>query len=231
MSNLKDNIGARNARNYAYKPRGAKNQVPIGYRSHMLVVTGQAEPIPIKTGSYRRAVTCLCDCGVICVKWENHVFLKIPKSCGCLKHRGTQTTHGMSYSQEWRAWANMKVRCTNTAYAHYADYGGRGISVYQEWKSSFEAFFAHIGPSPGKGYSVDRIDVNGNYEPGNVKWSTQREQTQNTRKSRIYELDGERCCVSEWVRRLDISRHALTNWLKKGRSFPDAIALCSKVSR
>jgi hypothetical protein len=82
---------------------------------------------------------------------------------------------------EYRAWDAMKQRCLNPQHKAFADYGGRGISVYWEWIDSFEAFFAYVGPRPGPGYSLDREDNGGNYEPGNVRWTVWEVQARNQR--------------------------------------------------
>lgn len=87
--------------------------------------------------------------------------------------------HGKWNAPEWRTWAHMKERCLNPNNHAYARYGGRGITIYRPWVDSFEAFFAHVGPKPGPEYSLDRIDNDGNYEPGNVRWATPREQGAN----------------------------------------------------
>jgi len=75
----------------------------------------------------------------------------------------------------------MIQRCHNPTHVSYKDYGGRGISVCEEWRNSFQSFLDHIGKRPTMKHSVDRIEVNGNYEPGNVKWSTPKEQAVNKR--------------------------------------------------
>lgn len=91
------------------------------------------------------------------------------------------TTHGMFRTPEHNAWTNMKQRCLNPSCPVWKHYGGRGITVCQEWVESFEAFYADVGPRPAKGFSIDRIDNEGHYEPGNVKWATRREQRTNQR--------------------------------------------------
>lgn len=97
-----------------------------------------------------------------------------------------------TYYQEWRArkpeyssWKAMVQRCTNPNSASYSDYGGRGIKIHERWRSSFKEFLEHIGPRPGPGWSIDRIDNSGNYEPGNVRWATRSEQQQNRRPAPI----------------------------------------------
>lgn len=82
---------------------------------------------------------------------------------------------------EYQAWHNAKNRTTNPNVPVWPNYGGRGITMCDEWLNSFEAFFEHIGPKPGPGYSLDRIDNDGNYEPGNVRWATRTDQNRNQR--------------------------------------------------
>lgn len=94
------------------------------------------------------------------------------------KHR---EKHGMTGSPEYKAWYAMKHRCTNTADPYYSHYGARGITVCDAWLRSFTAFYTDVGARPAPGYSLDRIDNDRGYEPGNVKWSTQSQQNRNRR--------------------------------------------------
>lgn len=89
--------------------------------------------------------------------------------------------HGMSGTVEYRAWLDMKQRCLNPKHKFYPDYGGRGITVHPAWIDDFMAFYKHVEPRPTKRHSLDRICVNGNYEPGNVRWATKKQQSRNRR--------------------------------------------------
>ena len=130
---------------------------------------------------------CQCDCGNI--KSISYINLTSghTKSCGCLKIEKL-TKHGYFGKgkiklSEYNSWINMKDRCYNPNYESYQHYGGRGIIVCEKWINSFEDFLNDMGMKPGKGYSVDRIDTNGNYELDNCKWSTQKEQCNNKRNN------------------------------------------------
>ena len=89
----------------------------------------------------------------------------------------------MRETPEYAAWIGMKHRCYNPNAIRFESWGGRGISVCDEWLKDFVAFYEHIGPRPEKGYSIDRINNDGDYEPGNVRWATAYEQTHNRRNS------------------------------------------------
>lgn len=147
----------------------------------------------LKRSPSRRGHTmweCQCDCGTI--KEIGGVALKSgdSKSCGCLNAeqkigpKNPTFKHGMSRTHEHRAWAHAKQRCFNRHNRKWKDYGGRGIRMCVEWKKNFMAFFAHIGRCP-PGKTLDRINNNGHYEPGNVRWATRSEQLRNRRCARI----------------------------------------------
>jgi hypothetical protein len=96
--------------------------------------------------------------------------------------RVTNYKHGRIHTTEYSSWLAMKDRCLNPKSSNYPNWGGRGIAIYQPWKDDFMAFFQAVGPKPSPQHSLDRYpDLNGNYEPGNVRWATKLEQTQNRR--------------------------------------------------
>lgn len=100
------------------------------------------------------------------------------------KRKGRYKTHGMSQSPIYRKWHDMKTRCYYSGNISYKNYGGRGITVCEEWRNSFQAFYDYVSQLPHygePGYSLDRIDNDGNYEPGNVRWATKLMQMNNRR--------------------------------------------------
>lgn len=132
----------------------------------------------------------LCDCG--CMFTRTAAKFKSTGRAACRhcaeirraeKAAESVRTHGRSRTKDYRAWWSMKYRCLNKKCKDYGDYGGRGIQVYEPWIHSFANFLSYIGPCPDDGikYSVDRENVNGNYEPGNVRWATDEQQARNKR--------------------------------------------------
>jgi hypothetical protein len=123
--------------------------------------------------------------------------------------------HGLTMTPEHRVWRNIHQRCENPNDEHYPDYGGRGIRVCERW-ASFEAFLEDMGTRPGCGYTIDRRDVNGDYEPGNCRWATVAEQNRNKRTTKLVTFDGRTMCVAEWARESGVSRNLILYRLAAG---------------
>lgn len=128
-------------------------------------------------------------------------------------------------TKERKAYNDMKRRCYNPKVQRYPKYGGRGIKVCDHWLKSFDNFFTDLGPAPSPEYGINRIDVNGDYEPGNVEWDLIKNQTKNTTKSKRYQYKGKTMCEAEWARHLGIPRETLRDRVKRLGSFEKAISV------
>lgn len=133
-------------------------------------------------------------------------------SCGCLV--GKNSKHNMTSSPEWLAWVNIKRRCYNPKNASYKHYGGRGIKMCEEWVNSFKAFYTYIGPRPNKSYSIDRKDVNGDYEPGNVRWASDNVQRNNRTNSDLHTYKGKTQSLGAWCKEYNLDRRAIRSRVK-----------------
>ena len=157
-----------------------------GKRFGRLIVIERAENYISPQGQARKRWLCKCDCGNDVIVPASALINGESKSCGCLQKeiaKNTFTQHGKWGSRLHRIWASMKTRCYNRKSRSYKWYGGRGITICDEWMNSFQAFYDW---AMANGYrddlSIDRIDVNGNYEPSNCRWITIIEQQKNKRQ-------------------------------------------------
>jgi len=142
---------------------------------------------------------CICDCGKKKEVVLGQLTQAKTRSCGCLKadrNRSRTKTHGMSRSPEYLAYRNALYRCTREADLRFNAYGGRGIKFCF---ASFQEFVEHIGPRPSPYHSLDRINSDGNYEIGNVRWATSKEQVRNKTTNRLVVVNGEERPLAEWA--------------------------------
>ena len=150
----------------------------------------------------RRQVICLCECGSR-KQYDPRALRGGQISCGCYQKEvvaalcSARMTHGRSKTAEYNTWIKMKSRCDNPNDAKYADYGGRGIAICAAWSADFDAFLSDMGPRPTAAHSIDRKNVNGNYEPANCRWATNLEQARNKRKHRIVIFQGAEMPLSQ----------------------------------
>jgi hypothetical protein len=134
---------------------------------------------------------CKCECGGETITLGRSLREGHTRSCGCLigeTAKKTMTTHGQSRTALYATWTGMILRCSNPNFKQWDDYGGRGIKVCDRWRHSFENFLADLGERPSPKHTLDRMDVDGNYEPGNCRWATRAEQVENKRKVARIEL-------------------------------------------
>ena len=170
---------------------------------------------------------CKCDCGNDTIVSVHKLRTGSTKSCGCIRREnlssGIRKTHGMHNTPEYETWCAMIKRCNNEKCDSYKNYGGRGITVCNEWLD-FEKFYADMGNRP-KNSTIERINVNGNYEPCNYKWATKKEQGRNKRTNRLIEFRGSTRCLSELAEQYKINMKTLWARLKSGWSMEKALTV------
>lgn len=160
---------------------------------HRLTVIGTAEPRVTKDGRKQSMSVCECQCGKRIVTRNAELERGGSKSCGCLKiekSRDRLQKHGLSTSLTGRSVQAANARCNNKKHVAYKNYGGRGISINTEWVKNPQLLIDEIGPRPSSEYTLDRINNDGNYEKGNVRWATKLEQARNKRSSKTKRVAG-----------------------------------------
>lgn len=172
---------------------------------------------------------CLCSCGQTRKVTSTELLSEHgTQSCGCLhreKLSRRNTTHGKSNTSEFKIWAGMRTRCSDPKHGSYPDYGGRGIRVCPEWDRSFETFYRDMGPRPSKGHSLDRINNDGNYEPGNCRWATTQEQAGNRRITVLLTVRGVTKPLVVFAREAGLNPMTVTSRLARGLDPETALSL------
>lgn len=172
--------------------------------------------------------SCLCDCGNEVVVVVGALRSGNTKSCGCLNRETTiqrnkdAATHGMSRTPVYQAWNAMIQRCENINDSHYPDYGARGITVCESWKT-FENFYADMGDKPSDAHSIDRVRNGEGYSPSNCCWATATEQANNRRSNRLLVFNGEEMTASVLAKRYGINVQTFYYRLDAGWTVEDAI--------
>lgn len=177
---------------------------------------------------------CRCECGKEWVTSGVRIRQGRVNSCGC-KRTEHFITHGqcrgISYAPEYNIWRSMLARCKNPNLECYANYGGRGITVCDRWQESFEDFIADVGSRPSPLHTLDRIDNNAGYEPGNVRWATQDEQNRNKRSNHFLTIDNRTQCVTDWAREFGVPISCFYGRTRRGWAPEEAIRTPSKRQR
>lgn len=180
---------------------------------------------------------CVCDCGAKTSVCGGHLRRGRTRSCGCLSIELTAATgrkcrrHGLAHTTTWNVWASMRSRCEKPKHKSWRHYGGRGIKVCARWQS-FDDFLADMGIAPA-GLSIERIDTNGDYEPGNCRWATATEQARNRRSNVHLTAFGETKILCEWTEdsRCMVSTAALQKRISAGWPHDLAISTEKYASR
>lgn len=199
-----------------------KKENLIGRKFNHLTVIGEAENRPYKNGHAGSVMwKCRCDCGNIVTVCPQSLKSGNTKACGCMSRLPLEkrTTHNLSRTRNYRIWQAMKARCNNPNNTYYQNYGGRGISLCDEWKNDYLAF--HIW-SMSHGYNdeltIDRIDNDKGYSPDNCQWVTRTVQMSNTRMNHYIEFNGITLTTSQWAEKVGLPRSAMFGRLKRGWS-------------
>lgn len=171
---------------------------------------------------------CRCDCGNTTIVQQQNLKNGHTKSCGCYSVElctERTKTHGESSTRLYTIWHDMISRCYSEKHHSYCNYGGRGISVCDEWKSDFLNFKKWaIENGYEKNLSIDRIDTNGNYCPGNCRWATNRTQANNTRRNLYYTVNGEKDTLSNICRKNNLPYVTISSRVRNGWSIEKAIS-------
>ena len=175
-----------------------------GSRYGRFVVLGEGTTVKDCKGYNVYTSSCVCDCGVVKDVPNSRLRTGTTVSCGCAQREWarSQAKHGhnsrlVPRTTEYNSWATMIARVSNSNNPRWEHYGGRGIKVCERWKD-FSLFLEDMGLKPGKGYSIDRIDNDGHYEPGNCRWATIEQQLENRKSIRRLTFYGMTKTLKEW---------------------------------
>ena len=188
------------------------DDIKIGQRFNHFIISSKCVD--------RTQVEIRCDCGSVKVVKVTTILDRGRKSCGCMKTKYTSLCKNLHRDKfrktgEYHAWCAMKGRCNNKKNKSYLHYGGRGISICKRWHS-FDFFIEDMGRKPSSHYSIDRINVNGNYEPSNCRWATRKEQNSNTRRNVYVVVNDESVTLSEASRLIGVRYGCLISRYYKG---------------
>lgn len=212
-----------------------KNQIRLhleGERYGKLVVVEEAEPIYSKTGKMIRRWKCKCDCENITIVRHGDLRNGSTVSCGCYNYEKESAvkTHGYSRTKLGNVFEGMKQRCNNPKNKNYEKYGGRGIKICTEWLNDPKKFFDWaIKNGYKEGLSIDRIDVNGNYEPDNCRWADNETQCLNQRLRKDNKTGYKGIYYSEGVYRVQIRRNKKRYYFGSYKTLPEAVKVLEEA--
>lgn len=212
-----------------------KNQIRLhleGERYGKLVVMEEAESIYSKTGKMIRRWKCKCDCGNITIVRHGDLRNGSTVSCGCYNYEkeSAAKTHGYSRTKLGNVFEGMKQRCNNPKNKNYEKYGGRGIKICTEWLNDPKKFFDWaIKNGYKEGLSIDRIDVNGNYEPDNCRWADNETQCLNQRLRKDNKTGHKGIYYSEGVYRVQIRRNKKRYYFGSYKTLPEAVKVLEEA--
>lgn len=195
-----------------------------GQRFGRLVVVELAEK-SFNGKRFRYYWLCRCDCGNFCTARTDELTGGNTRSCGCLHKESAVTNiskhhkHKMSGTPAYKTWHGVKARCYNVRNKSYARYGGRGVGLYEPWISDFHAFYEYVSQLEHfgeEGYSLDRIDNDGDYAPGNLRWADAKTQARNRRSNVVVEYNGQEMTLTEASERSKVDFATLRQRLERG---------------
>lgn len=194
-----------------------------GEKYGYLSIVKEAERYVSPAGHEKRRVVCECECGSTAIVHLQSLRTGNTVSCGCYG-RDRKVTHGLSATPTWQSWRSMCKRCLDPNNSDYHNYGGRGITVCQQWMQSFEAFLEDMGYRPDN-CSLDRVDNDGNYEPNNCRWATRSEQQRNRSDNHSLTYNGKTFCIAEWAEVTGLPHWSIRYRIKQGWTVGNALTM------
>lgn len=175
---------------------------------------------------------CRCDCGNIVFATRHDLTSNHKKSCGCFKKdylSQKSSTHKLTKTRIYKIWIDMKKRCYNHNQKYYCNYGGRGISICDEWKQDFISFYNwSIKNGYNDDLSIDRINNDGDYCPNNCRWANRTTQNNNSRHNRYITYNGKTLTMSQWAKYLNLTYSCLKTRFRRGWSVEKALTTPAK---
>lgn len=196
----------------------------VGARFGRLVVINRAPSVTSDCGMVFQKWNCLCDCGNKKAIFQHCLRSRATQSCGCLARELTSRRvriHGKSHTNEFSIWTHIIQRCDDP---NNRTYGGAGISICSEWRSSFEKFLADMGPRPSKRHTIDRKDGSRGYCKDNCRWATWGQQARNRKSNRLVTVGKNTRCISEWAEITGTRKDTIRARLERGWPPEKAIA-------